>query len=193
MDKIQDDKPAGPRWVADADFVGSQLGGKRDGIGLLVYTSPRGAPILYIGEFKEGLKNGIGANLTSSCEQFHGVFQDDIMFGPGHYQYKMNTAADSSDGRHMIAFTGMFNGRPMGKGIVIWSTGEHEPGIFDGTNCVDNTVTMEDCKGTVILAERHAEMSKRIVAEVLMELERQGLGSEMRCMLGRVGRGALAS
>lgn len=89
-------------------------------------------PILYMGEFGDGRRQGYGVVHTRRGETFRGFFKDGVMWGPGQYEYPLPAApdlettidADSAPGRvegrqprkrQCMRFEGMFNGRPLGR------------------------------------------------------------------------------
>jgi len=105
-----------------------------------------------------------------------GPFQDDIFFGPGIYHYPHSTTGTTTNMKHKVIYKGMFNGRPMGRGVVVWSTGEEEWGVFEGEECVKKLEEEENgeervrIRGVVMVAEKNEEEGKKVVDEVKMEM-----------------------
>lgn len=82
-------------------FIGQILAnGQKDGLGIFLDKGQQAA-IVYIGQFAEGKKNGIGSIITPRGESYLGNFKDDIMYGPGLYcfpspQLRQTVQADNS-------------------------------------------------------------------------------------------------
>lgn len=170
----------GMQWGSSHDgpksFYGCMLGSRFHGQGVLLQTA-KSAQTVYIGHFEAGLRNGHGVVLTSRGETFHGYFKDDLMWGPGTYTFPWPAPKDGNIvqlPRHRVRFDGMFNGRPAGKGRLVWSDGAVELGEFDGMHLVQ-PLAADDCSGVLLVAESNAEMAKRSMAEVEAELRSRGL------------------
>lgn len=160
-------------------FIGQLLGSKRHGQGILL-TRGSTAPMVYIGCFQDGLRNGYGAIVTPRGETFHGFFRDDIMWGPGAYTFPTPNASSQSEQklmRHRVRFDGMFNGQPSGRGVMTWSDGAREFGEYNGYE-LQQKLDFQGCEGVVMVAQQNAEMAKRVAAEVVQELRRLGLWDE---------------
>jgi len=178
--RIKDVDHSRPVWASQSQgtqkFIGQVVVGTRHGMGVLL---DRGSatPIVYIGSFEGGLRNGYGMIMTSRGETFHGFFKDDLMWGPGAYTFPISGSVHEGRGtpnRHRVRFDGMHNGRPLGKGRMVWSDGVCEHGEFDGMEMV-RSMPAQDCSGVLLVAESNSEMAKRVVAELEMELKRQGM------------------
>lgn len=160
--------------VGADQFIGQLLGSKRHGQGILLSKGST-APMVCIGCFQEGLRNGYGAIVTPQGETFHGFFKDDLMWGPGAYTFPTpNNSQSEHKDRHRVRFDGMFNGQPRGKGVMTWSDGAREYGEYSGY-ALQRSLDSQDCEGVVLVAQQNAEMAKRVVSEVVDELRRQGL------------------
>ena len=158
---------------AGEQYVGQLSGGgRRHGMGVLLQPGAS-APIIYSGHFQDGLRNGYGAIFTPRGETFHGFFKDDVLWGPGVYTFP-RPSGPSPPPRHRVRFEGMHNGRPAGKGQLIWSDGTREDGEFQGAELV-RALAADDCAGVLLVAQSNAELAKRVVAEVEDEMRRQGL------------------
>ena len=112
---------------------------------------------------------------------YYGPFQDDIFFGPGIYHYPHPTTGTSNNIRYKVCYKGMFNGRPMGRGVVVWSSGEEEWGVFEGEECAKRIEEEEEngeervrIRGVVMVAEKNGEEGKKVVDEVKKEMGRWG-------------------
>lgn len=83
--------------------------------------------VLYVGQFAEGQRNGFGVATSSQGERLEGRFLDDVPWGPACFTFAPCSAAQPGH-RVRVRYEGIMNGRPMGKGCMLWSEGTHEWG-----------------------------------------------------------------
>lgn len=150
-----------------------QQGRQPQGQGILVSEGNYGT-IQYVGSFKNGLRHGFGTITTPRGEAFYGYFTEDVMWGPGSYVYPNPEENYLKDHCIRIRFDGMMNGKPCGKGVMTWSDGRKEVGIFEGSEIVTQ-LSWDDCHGVLLVAEENANLAKRIAAEVVEEAKRHHL------------------
>jgi hypothetical protein len=158
----------------DEMYVGQIQRQRPHGQGILV-SRGKYSGIEYVGTFRNGLKHGFGMITTPRGEAFYGHFKEDIMWGPGSYIYPNGAPNESGGPRVRIRFDGMMNGKPCGKGVMTWSDGTKEIGLFDGNDCHISNLSWDDCRGVLLVAEENANLAKRIAAEVLDEARKQNL------------------
>jgi hypothetical protein len=182
--------------AATERFIGQFHGSKRHGQGILL-TRGNTAPIVYIGCFHEGLRSGYGVIFTPRGETFHGFFKDDLMWGPGAYTFPTLTgnkpfsfqnSTENPPSRRRVRFDGMFNGKPFGLGMLTWDDGARDYGEFRGYELV-RAVDSQECEGVLLVTQQNAEMAKRVLAEIVDELQRQGLWLDQGEVLLAEGRG----
>ena len=145
-------------------YIGQLVNGKRHGPGFLLSQGSSTAPFVYLGQFQEGLRNGYGAITSPRGETFQGFFKDDFLWGPGCFTFPRPDSLEAQKQRHRVRFDGMHNGRPCGKGVLVWSDGERQYGEFDGMALILSK-NAEGCEGVVLMAQKNAELAKRVAAE----------------------------
>ena len=101
------------------------------------------------------------------------MFKDDVITGPGCYTFPRPESNNNKGGRHRVRFDGVFDGRPCGKGVVVWSDGERSSGEYDGMEMI-RKVPEKDVEGVLEMAYKNGEMAKRVVAEIEQELMGRG-------------------
>lgn len=189
---VKDKTSSKPVWGSQQrgseQYVGQLVDGQRHGPGVLLCEGSS-APYVYIGSFSNGLRNGYGIILSPRGETFQGFLKDDIMWGPGSYTWARPGGESTANVRHRVRFDGMHNGRPCGKGILVWSDGERQSGEFDGVKLV-REIELESCEGVVLVAHENAEMAKRVAAETEEELRRHDVWDESMVQRGRGGGSA---
>ena len=87
--------------------------------------------MLHVGRFLAGRSDGPGVVVTSRGERFEGHFLEGVMWGPGVYHYSPPQPEQQEgrrQGRHRDVYHGMMNGRPQGRGCLLWSDGSREAG-----------------------------------------------------------------
>lgn len=208
----------------------------KHGSGILLEHGQR-APIVYIGQFKEDKKNGVGIVITPRGEYYLGNFKDDIMYGPGWYYFpsprtsasnqcldskvqekipsqsvqnvseestksvasclSLETSAEaeiphqqnpsSGDGtktsrRYRVCFRGMMNGRPSGRGCILWNDGSLEVGHFEGVSCI-RLLTEKDIRGVQACVQSSAQSAHEHMKEILTEIRGRGLWNDVEVLL----------
>lgn len=194
------DKPHGPGILLTNGatfpyvYIGSFENGFQNGYGIIL--TPRGES--FQGFYKDGETYGPGSYTFPRPLQEPQIDQDRISDSDkiqSDYEIdKNNTTACSNNiptiKRHRVRFDGMNSGRPLGKGVVVWSDGTRESGEFDGME-LKRHVSMEACQGVLLVAAQNAEMAKRVAAETEDELRRRGFWEGQADMLIAKGKGSL--
>jgi len=128
----------------------------------------------HLHNYSQNQQQGYGAIYTPRGEMFHGFFKDGAMWGPGVYVFPVAGAPSQSNeherNKRRVRFQGMHNGKPKGLGCMTWSDGSEEWGLFDGYELLRECDESE-CQGVVLVAEENAEFAKRVVSEILDELQ----------------------
>jgi hypothetical protein len=86
--------------------------------------------VLYVGQFAEGQRNGLGVAASSAGERLEGRFLDDVPWGPARFTFAPGSGAQPGPAGHRARarYEGIMNGRPLGKGCMVWSDGAQEWG-----------------------------------------------------------------
>ncbi|PRW59380.1 F-box domain [Chlorella sorokiniana] len=167
-------------------YVGELLDGRPHGGGILL-SKAGGGWVLHMGRWSEGKRNGPGVVVTSRGEEMQGFFLDDTVWGPAEYRFvpmpggsssahgsSSDAGSSNSDGQppHRLAYAGMMNGRPQGRGCMTWSDGTREMGQFDGTNCYLR-MSQDEVAGVLLVAADNASEARIAAAEVQHSALRQ--------------------
>jgi hypothetical protein len=173
-------------------YIGQMLGGQRHGLGLFIGNGAI-APAAYIGRFEADKRNGPGIVLTPRGESYLGHFKDDLMWGPGVYTFPPPSLSSEGTAQHggtalryRVRYTGMHNGKPRGKGVLEWSDGLRECGVFDGMTC-EVKESEKCCEGVVLCARQNLKEAVAVAAEWVGETKGRGLWEEAAASLSAMG------